>query len=92
VAGVPDGRRRVLPEIRPDAATGGGRGGAGRGGPGGATVTVATALKFAHAAGAQVSGTGITLGAALSKAHDSGANVAGNVPTPGAPNQYVRRR
>ena len=47
-------------------------------------------LTFAHAAGAQVSGTGITLTAALTQAHASGAQVASNVPTPGAPNQYYR--
>jgi hypothetical protein len=47
-------------------------------------------LKSAHAAGAQVSGSGITLTAALSKAHASGAQVAVNVPTPGAPNKYER--
>jgi hypothetical protein len=57
-----------------------------------ATITVAAPLQFAHAAGAQVSGTGITLTAALTKAHASGAQVAGDVPTPGAPNKYYRRR
>ena len=42
----------------------------GPGSPGGsATITVAEPLKSAHAAGAQVSGTGITLTAALTKAH-----------------------
>jgi hypothetical protein len=75
------------------AATFGGRGGfGGPGGPGGATITVAAPLKFAHAAGAQISGSGITLTAALTKAHAGGAQVAGSVPTPGAPNQYSRRR
>jgi non-reducing end alpha-L-arabinofuranosidase len=75
------------------STTGGGRGGPGRGGPGsGATITVAAPLTRAHAVGAQVSGTGITLTGALTRAHDSGAQVAGSVPTPGAPNQYARRR
>jgi hypothetical protein len=64
----------------------GGRGGAG------ATITVAGPLRFAHAAGAQVSGTGITLTAALTRAHAGGTQVAAQVPTPGAPNQYSRRR
>jgi hypothetical protein len=74
------------------AATGGGRGGGpGRGGAG-ATITVTAPLKSAHAAGAQVSGSGITLTTALTKAHASGAQVASSVPTPGAPNQYYRRR
>ena len=58
------------------------------GGRGGATITVAAPLTFAHAAGAQVSGSGITLTAALTLAHASGAQVAGSVPTPGAPNRY----
>jgi hypothetical protein len=64
--------------------------GGGRGGPGGATVTIAAPLTFAHAVDAEVSGTGITLTTALTVAHDRGAQVAGNVPTPGAPNQYYR--
>jgi hypothetical protein len=70
----------------------GGFGGAGRGAPAGASITIAAPLRFAHAGGAQVSGTGITLNAALNKAHDAGAQVAGSAPTPGAPNQYYRRR
>jgi hypothetical protein len=72
-----------------------GRGGAPGGGPGGAatsTVTVAAPLRFAHAAGAQVSGTGITVTAALTRAHENGAQVADNAPTPGAPNRYHRAR
>ncbi len=63
---------------------------AGRRGPG--SITVAAPLKSAHAAGAQVSGTGITLTTALTKAHANGAQIAGSgPPTPGAPNQYHRR-
>jgi hypothetical protein len=61
------------------------------GGRGGATITVAP-LTLAHAAGAQVSGSGITLTAALTQAHASGAQVASSAPTPGAPNQYYPRR
>jgi hypothetical protein len=85
------------------AVAGGGRG-RGRGGPGGpggpggrgnpaggATVTVTAPLAKAHAAGVQVSGSGITLTGPLAKAHAGGAQVAGGIPTPGAPNQYVRR-
>jgi hypothetical protein len=60
------------------------------GGRGGGTITVAP-LTLAHAAGAQISGTGITLAAALTKSHSSGAPVASDVPTPGAPNRYARR-
>jgi hypothetical protein len=65
------------------ATTGGGRGG-------NATITVAAPLRFAQAAGAQLSGSGITLTTGLTRAHASGAQIAGNVPTPGAPNQYRR--
>lgn len=62
------------------------------GGRGGATIAVAAALTFAHAAGAQISGSGITLTAALTRAHASGTQVASDVPTPGAPNRYSRKR
>jgi hypothetical protein len=55
------------------------------------TITVTAPLTHAHAAGAQVSGTGITLTAALTRAHATGAQVNDNVPTPGAPNHYHRR-
>ena len=74
------------------AAVSGGRRGSfgGRGGPGAATITVASPLKLAHAAGAQVAGTGITLKGKLTKAHARGAQIASSLPTPGAPNQYPR--
>jgi hypothetical protein len=55
-------------------------------------IAITAPLKLAHAAGAQVSGSGITLSAALIKEHSSGAQVADNFPTPGAPNQYSSRR
>jgi non-reducing end alpha-L-arabinofuranosidase len=74
-------------EVEVVASITGGRGGFG----GGAIITIAAPLAFAHAAGAQISGTGITLTAPLIRAHDGGAQVAGNVPTPGAPNKYYRR-
>jgi hypothetical protein len=67
------------------STAGGGRGGA----P--ITVTVSAPLRFAHAAGAQVAGTGLTLTAPLTRAHAAGARVATAAPTPGAPNQYSRR-
>ncbi len=60
------------------------------GGRGGGTITVAP-LTLAHAAGAEVTGTGITLTGTLTKAHASGAQVASGLPTPGGPNQYSRR-
>ena len=56
-----------------------------------ATITVAAPLKFAHAVGAQVAGTGITVTAALTHPHASVAQVAGSPSTPGAPNHYYRR-
>jgi len=52
------------------------------------TVITESPLKFAHAAGAQVAGTGITLTTGLSRAHAIGAQIADNLPTPGAPNKY----
>jgi hypothetical protein len=72
------------------SSAGGGRGGGRGGAPTPATMTVAAPLRFAHAAGAQVSGTGITLTAPLTRAHAIGVPVATNVPTPGAPNKYSR--
>jgi hypothetical protein len=62
------------------------------GGRGGARITVAAPLTFAHAAGAQVSGSGITLTSPLTRAHAGGTQVASNAPTPGAPNKYDRLR
>ena len=55
------------------------------------SITVAAPLTYAHDLGVQVSGSGITLTAPLIKAHNIGAQVASNVPTPGAPNQYIRK-
>jgi hypothetical protein len=55
------------------------------------TIAVTAPLKYAHAAGAQVSGSGITLASPLTMTHDIGTQVAGNLPTPGEPNQYTRK-
>jgi hypothetical protein len=63
---------------------------AGINGRGGATITLSAPLKMGHAAGAEVSGSGITLTTGLSQAHAGGVPVAASLPTPGAPNQYVR--
>ena len=71
--------------------TGGFRGFGRRGGPGGASINLAAPLSMAHSAEAQVSGSGITLTAALTRAHEAGVEVADNLPTPGAPNQYIRK-
>ena len=59
------------------------------GGRGGATITVGP-LTRAHAASAQVSGSGITLAGALTRSHAGGAQVISGAPTPGAPNQYPK--
>lgn len=56
-----------------------------------ASITIATPLKSAYAAGTEVSGTGITLTGALTKEHPGEAQVAGSAPTPGAPNHYYRK-
>ncbi|HWA88270.1 MAG TPA: arabinofuranosidase catalytic domain-containing protein [Opitutus sp.] len=62
-----------------------------RGGPGRpAKIIVATPLRFAHAADADVAGTGITLTTALARSHASGVPIGGDLPTPGAPNRYYR--
>jgi len=53
-----------------------------------ASISVAAPLTLAHAAGAQLSGTGVTLTAPLAKEHASGAQITDNVPTPGAANKY----
>ncbi len=54
-------------------------------------IPLAEPLKYAHGAGAQVSGSGITLATALASAHAGGTPVSDNIPTPGAPNRYSRR-
>jgi hypothetical protein len=66
------------------AVAGGGRGG-------GATLTLTSPLRSAHAPGTPVSGSGITLATPLLLGHAAGAQVAGGLPTPGAANQYSRR-
>ena len=63
------------------STAGGGRGG-------GATITVAMPLRFAHSVASQVSGSGITLNASLTRAHGGGSPVASDPPTPGAANRY----
>ena len=58
---------------------------------GATSIVVTMPLTHAHAAGAQVSGSGIDLAAALTRAHAIGAQIYDNVPTPGAPNHYSRK-
>jgi hypothetical protein len=55
------------------------------------SVAVAVPLTRAHAESAKVSGSGITIVSPLTRAHERGAQVAGSVPTPGKPNQYIRK-
>jgi non-reducing end alpha-L-arabinofuranosidase len=57
---------------------------------GASSITVSAPLTLAHAAGAEVSGTGITLTAPLTREHASEAQVTGGLSTPGAPNHYSR--
>ena len=54
-------------------------------------ITLKAPLKHAHAAQAQVSGTGITFTAPLTRAHPSGTQITDGIPTPGAPNRYLNR-
>ena len=56
-----------------------------------AAITVTIPLSVAHAAGAQVSGTGITLTAPLSREHAGDTQVTGDISTPGAQNNYFRK-
>jgi hypothetical protein len=55
------------------------------------SVTVAVPLTRPHAQSVQVSGSGITFASPLTRAHEKGAQVASSTPTPGQPNQYVRK-
>lgn len=61
--------------------------GARRGAP---TITLSAPLRSAHAAETPVAGTGISLAAPLSRPHAAGAQIADSLPTPGAPNKYVK--
>ncbi len=55
------------------------------------SITITVPVTKPHDAGVQVSGSGITLASPLTRAHDNGAQIASNLPTPGAPNQYIRK-
>jgi hypothetical protein len=56
------------------------------------SIYVTVPLTYAHDLGAQVSGSGITLATPLTFVHDRGTQVASNLPTPGKPNQYIRKQ
>jgi hypothetical protein len=55
------------------------------------SITITAPLKYAHAAGVQVSGSGITLTSPLNMPHDNGTQIAGDIPTPGKPNRYANK-
>jgi len=55
------------------------------------TIKVTLPLVKAHDVGVQVSGSGITFAAPLTKPHNNGTPIASNIPTPGEPNQYIRK-
>lgn len=57
---------------------------------GASRIQVDLPLKFAHAAGTQVAGSGITLTSTLMRSHAAGSQITDSVPTPGAPNRYAR--
>ncbi|MFZ2287495.1 MAG: arabinofuranosidase catalytic domain-containing protein [Bacteroidales bacterium] len=55
------------------------------------SIRVTRPLRYAHPVGAQVSGSGITLTAPLTLPYDAGTQVSDYLPTPGAPNKYIRK-
>ena len=55
------------------------------------TIRVTAPLIKDHETGTQIAGSGITLSAPLTMSHGSGTQVASGIPTPGEPNQYIRR-
>ena len=55
------------------------------------SITIVVPLAKAHAGGVQVSGSGITLAAPLTKSHGNGTPIASSIPTPGEPNQYIKK-
>lgn len=63
------------------------------GGPAGSmpldTIKITTPLKYSHAIGSAVTGSGITLTKPLNKSHNTGDHVSGGLPTPGEPNEYI---
>lgn len=63
-----------------------------QGGRGGARLTVAAPLRYAHPAGTLIAGTGITLAAPLARAHAAGTQLITDLPTPGAPNRFPPRK
>jgi len=56
------------------------------------TIKVTTSLKYGHAPGSQVSGSGITFDGPLTMSHENGTQIASSLPTPGEPNQYIGKQ
>jgi hypothetical protein len=54
----------------------------------GASITVSKALRYAHALGDQVSGSGLILSTGLLKTHREGVQVSSGLPTPGKANRF----
>lgn len=74
------------------AIAGARRGGGNRGNNAPESVTVTAPLKNAHSTDTPVTGSGITLVKPLARAHENGTSIASSIPTPGAPNQYIKGR
>lgn len=55
------------------------------------SIKVTSPLRFDHASGTLVSGSGITLSKPLTGNHERGTRIMSYTPTPGAPNQYPGR-
>lgn len=55
------------------------------------TIKVTAPLKFTHTVGSQVTGSGISFTAPLTLSHTKGEQLAGSIPTPGKPNEYIRK-
>lgn len=55
------------------------------------SIIVTLPLKKVHTAGTQVSGSGINLSTALNLSHGTGTQISANLPTPGRPNQYMKK-
>jgi len=55
------------------------------------SIVLSEPLKQAHATGTEVSGSGVIFARPLVRDHAAGTPIASNIPTPGEPNQYIRK-
>ena len=55
------------------------------------TIKMASPLRYGHGVGSQISGSGITLSTTLKMAHNTGSQMAASIPTPGEPNEFIRK-